>query len=104
MNGMRRLTDREYREAAATRLKGARIANDMSNGDLARILGVRPGRITDWEKGDALPNTPRLWDELCEALDISADYILRGITTGLSRGMYAKLMQPERKDGDGSEA
>lgn len=94
MGGMKRLTDREYREAAAARMKAARIANGLSNGDLARLLRVRPGRITSWEDGDALPNTPRLWDELCEALDITADYILRGRTAGLSRAMYAKLKQP----------
>jgi DNA-binding transcriptional regulator YiaG len=104
MNGMTRVTDREHRDAAAGRLKAARIAHGLSNGDLARLLKVRPGRITSWEDGTALPNTPRLWDELCDALDITTDFVLRGVTSGLSRVMYAKLKQPPREGRNGLDA
>lgn len=93
ISGMRKLTDREYRDASARRIKAAREAAGYTNGELCRILGVRPSRITSWENGKALPNTPRLWIALCEALDITADFIISGATRGLNRELYARLKE-----------
>jgi transcriptional regulator with XRE-family HTH domain len=69
----------------------AREAAGYSNAELCRMMGIAPTRLTSWEKGDALPNTPRLWAALCEALDITSDFILLGVTRGLNREMYARI-------------
>ena len=87
----RRLTDRDERAEVADRIRRAREAAGYRNADLARLLDVAPGRITAWERGDALPNTPRLWRQLVEALAVTCDYILLGRTEGLSREVYSKL-------------
>jgi len=91
---MRPLTDREYREQAARRLRSSREAAGYSNAELSRLLDVSPTRITSWESGRALPNTPRLWCELCKALGVTADYILYGATSGLPHHMYSRLHCP----------
>jgi ribosome-binding protein aMBF1 (putative translation factor) len=96
---MRTTSDREYREAAAKRLRAAREAQGYSNADLCRLLNIAPTRLTSWEKGGALPNTPRLWALLADALDVTTDYILLGRTTGLSRELYARLNAP-KPDGE----
>src|SRR4051812_40553023 len=92
---MPRLTDREERAAVAHRFKVARKAAGYRNADLSRVLQVASSRITAWENGDALPNTPRLWRRLAEATGVSTDYTLLGKTDGLARSTCLELTAVE---------
>lgn len=97
-------TDRERRDAVAARLRSAREAAGYSNAALCRLLGITATRLTSWEKGRALPNSARLWHDLCEALDVTCDFILRGSTAGLNRTTYVKLMEPTGEKPPGMDA
>lgn len=100
---MEPLTDKQRRDEVAARIRAAREAAGYSNAELCRMLKITATRLTSWEKGRALPNSARLWQDLCEACDVTCDYILRGTTSGLSRAMYTKLMQPHSEQGTGFE-
>ena len=54
------------------RLKSARAAKDLSQQQLAEIVGVSRQPINAIEKGDYNP-TIRLWLSICYALDKSLD-------------------------------
>src|SRR4051812_50073959 len=95
---MPRLTDREERAAVAHRFKVARKAAGYRNADLSRVLQVATSRITAWENGDALPNTPRLWRRLAEAMGVSTDYILLGKTDRLTRSTCLALTAGEAQE------
>ncbi len=60
-----------------------RIAEAIKNSDytqkqLARLLGISEGNITNWKKGDNFPSIDVFY-KLCVLLQESADYLL-GLT------------------------
>lgn len=57
------------------RLKAARIQSSLSRSQLASLLGVTKAAITRWESGSREPNFTRLV-ELCDALDVTCDFML----------------------------
>ena len=59
-------------------IKAERLKQGLSQGELAQLVGVTQDSISLWELGKRLPDT-RYIVLLCEALNISADYLL-GIT------------------------
>ena len=62
-------------ENFSTRLKEARERNNMSQADLARLLGRPIQTISNWENQVSLP-TLEIFNELCDILHVSGDYIL----------------------------
>ena len=57
------------RVAEAIRFSGC------SQKELAKMLGIAEGNITNWKKGENLPSVEILF-KLCKLLDISSDYLL----------------------------
>jgi transcriptional regulator with XRE-family HTH domain len=57
------------------RLIDARIAKDWNQSQLAERIGVKPGLISDWERGKHDPRCKYL-KALAQALDVSADSLL----------------------------
>lgn len=57
------------------RLKKARERNNMSQADLAKLLGRSTQTISNWENQVNLPGL-ETFDKLCDILDISSDYLL----------------------------
>ena len=70
--------------AVGKRIAAARKRKRLLQADLARQLGLNQQRISSWENGEELPNTPSGWRDLCDALGVSSDYLLFGRTAGLS--------------------
>lgn len=64
------------------RLARARGFNMMTQGQLAKLLGVTVQTISNWEHGRRMPDADSM-RELCLALDISSDWLL-----GLSEKMH----------------
>lgn len=62
-------------ENFSTRLKEARERNNMSQADLARLLGRPIQTISNWENQVSLP-TLEIFNELCDILHVSGDYLL----------------------------
>ena len=57
------------------RLKTTRIERSLSRSQLASLLGVTEAAISRWESGSREPSFTRLV-ELCDALDVTSDYLL----------------------------
>ena len=57
------------------RLKAARIQSSLTRSQLASLLGVTENAVVKWELGMREPNFTRLV-ELCDALDVTSDYLL----------------------------
>ncbi|MEY5098770.1 MAG: Helix-turn-helix domain [Pseudomonadota bacterium] len=77
---------------------GARLAHVRvvrgyaSQAALARALGIAAGRYNVWEKGEGLPQTIGNLLDLCRTLRVTSDYLLFGLTDGLSRPDYYALV------------
>ena len=65
-------------KAIGTRLKNTRLSLDLSQEDLAEIVGISPSFIGAIERGEKSA-TIDTFDSLCSALDLSWDYLMRGI-------------------------
>jgi transcriptional regulator with XRE-family HTH domain len=76
--------DSTEERAVGKRIAAARKRKRLLQADLARQLGLNQQRISSWENGEELPNTPSRWRDLCDALGVSSDYLLFGRTAGLS--------------------
>lgn len=59
----------------ADRLKSLLILNNMSQGQLAKKSGVTRAAICRYCNGNRIPSSENL-AKICDALDISADYLL----------------------------
>ena len=62
----------------AERLKEVRIGNKINQTQLAELCDVQQSCISKWERGLTLPDAEMIV-VLCQALRVSADYLL-GIT------------------------
>jgi transcriptional regulator with XRE-family HTH domain len=86
------MTESQERQALKERLQAARVAAGFETASaLAEFLGVSQQRYANWDNGVFLPNEIGLLRQLCDALDITADYLLLGRTQGMSRTTYAKI-------------
>ena len=61
----------KFKERIAQELKGSAL----SQKELAEKLHIDPANITNWKKGKNVPSIQVLFD-LCQLLDVSADYLL----------------------------
>ena len=64
------------REALGKRIREARKLKNMTQAKLAEIIGITDVYISEIERGNKMPSIP-LFIAIVEALDISADYLLR---------------------------
>ena len=64
------------------RIRAARRARKLSQRQLAERIGVNRCTVGDWERERQQPSHPLL-RALCQALDVSADWLLFGPETGL---------------------
>ena len=89
-----------------TRIKDARIAKQLTQEELARLIGVTKGSIAHYEKNVSVPKVELLYP-LMAALDVDANY-LYGVTKNPAPVMlslrekqiiveYRKLSQIEKK-------
>lgn len=70
------------REALGIRIREARKLRKVTQGQLAEKIGVTDVYISEIERGNKMPSIP-VFIAIVEALDISADYLLRdNISTG----------------------
>lgn len=56
-------------------LKDLRAKNGYTQGQLAKMLGVSPGNVGDWETGKSKPGYSAL-ASLARIFEVSADYLL----------------------------
>lgn len=59
----------------AKRIGIAISSSGITQKEIAKTLGISPGNIPVWKKGDAFPSIPVLY-ALCKLLNVSADYLL----------------------------
>ena len=59
----------------ADRIKLLRQENDMTQSDLARILGITRSSVNEWEMGISVPSTQYII-EMSRIFHVSTDYIM----------------------------
>lgn len=57
------------------RIREERLANNLKQDELGKMIGVTQDSISLWENDKALPGTQYIV-LLCKALNISSDYLL----------------------------
>ena len=57
------------------RIREARKALGIKQGEFARMLGVTSGAVSQWEKGRTLPNVDKL-KRIAEVLNTTVDELL----------------------------
>lgn len=94
---MREPRETDAREAFAERLVAAReTAGFASKQAMADFLGISQARYGTWERGEGMPNSITLLRHLCDALDVTTDYLFFGRTAGMTRTTYARLKDSSR--------
>lgn len=87
-------------------LKGLRSKSGLSQGQLAKSVGVSPGNVSDWEVGKTKPGYIAL-AALARFFGVSADYLLEldnvPVKTGIDLSQY-KAEQGLSCDGSPLEA
>ena len=73
----------------AKRIKQARIDKNMTQMNLADAMGVSFQAVSNWERGNSLPDISKLAD-LCAALDITVNDLL-----GIDAPAVTKVIQEE---------
>ena len=79
------------KQEIGARIRAARAAAGISQGELARRCGMRQGPVCNIEHGIGYPSLPVLAD-ICEHIMCSPDEILFGSSSGL----HARLANAER--------
>lgn len=66
------MTDIERKARIAAAIRAAREARGLTRPELAALVGVGRGAVSDWENGETLPSLLNL-GPLCDALQVDAD-------------------------------
>lgn len=66
------MTDIERKQRIAYAIRSAREARGLSRPELARMVGIGRGAVSDWENAETLPSLLNL-GPLCDALQVDAD-------------------------------
>ncbi len=72
------------------RIRALRHEAGFSQTALAKLLGVTPGAVGNWERGQVNP-TIKQGIKICVRFDVSLDYIFRGEMGNMEHGRGAKL-------------
>lgn len=75
-----RQTEKEMRQEIRIRLKLARRAAKLTQGDAAAEMGVTRQTVSSWERGETAPSVDAL-ASLCAVYGVSSDQILFGNST-----------------------
>ena len=62
-----------------TAIKKARLIAGMSQGELARQMGLSQGAVSLWEQGKTSPSAPKL-KRLAEVLNTTVDELLKEVS------------------------
>ena len=68
---------KSHSQTLSKRIRQARLASEMSQSELARLLGIKPQAVQHWERGISNPKTNRL-SALALALGIEVSWLLDG--------------------------
>lgn len=72
------------------KIRNARIRKNMTQGNLAEELGVSYQAVSNWERGNSLPDLSK-YEDLCRILDVSLEYLLGiGADTDTVRQLLAE--------------
>jgi transcriptional regulator with XRE-family HTH domain len=85
------LTDGEYSEMTedfANRLKALRKSKNLSQSDLATMVGVHYNHIGRYERGSSKPSAKAL-NALAHALGVSTDYLMEGATQEAAKADFS---------------
>lgn len=66
------MTDDEYKRRIAYAIRSVREERGLARPELAALVGVGRGAVSDWESGETLPSLLNL-GPLCDALGVHAD-------------------------------
>jgi transcriptional regulator with XRE-family HTH domain len=66
------MTDIERKQRISHFIQAARKLRGLSRPELAELVGVGRGAVSDWENGETLPSLLNL-GPLCDALQVNAD-------------------------------
>lgn len=89
-------------KAIGERVRKARIAKNISQSQLAEALNISPTHMSNIENGKHAMNVVMLY-QLCELLDVSADWIVRS-TTDAGRQYTAEELRQTIKGCSQAEA
>lgn len=56
----------------AKKIREARIAKNLTQMNLADAMGVRYQAVSNWERGNSMPDISKL-EDLCQVLDIRVE-------------------------------
>jgi len=62
-------------EIFCERLRSLRLEKDLNQADVAKVMNVVLGTISNWERGLSSPNIAEL-KQLADYFDVTADYLL----------------------------
>ena len=62
-------------ETVSARIREARIRKNMTQNNLADELGVSYQAVSNWERGNSMPDISK-YEDLCRILDVSLEYLL----------------------------
>lgn len=65
-------------EAFGARLRAAREAARLTQGELAQRVGAQVSGVSDWENGYRVPNSPKMLVALAHILKCTVDELLMG--------------------------
>lgn len=92
------------RESFGDRLRSSRQrlrtdARKLTQGDLARAVGVERNTVSRWENGGMLPKDPAVIASLAEILEVTADWLIAGTRDGappkeLHEGFLGQYLDP----------
>jgi transcriptional regulator with XRE-family HTH domain len=66
------------------RLRQLRVQKNLSQGDLAKLVGLHQNHIGRYERGDSQPTASKI-TKLAEVLGVSGDYLLDSSTDDLAK-------------------
>ena len=77
------------------RIRALRHEAGISQSGLAKIIGVSPGAVGNWEQGQSYP-TIKQGMKICRSLGVVLDYLYRGRINEMAKGRGETLAKLER--------
>lgn len=84
------------KEAIGIRLRIARQRKEMLQKRVAKILGINPGTLSNYEAGKREPDNETLI-KLCNLYDVTIEYILNGTIQSNNKNSVLNLSEREKE-------
>lgn len=84
------------KEAIGLRLQIARQRKDLLQKKVAKILGINPGTLSNYEAGKREPDNETLI-KLCNLYDVSVEYVLNGTDQVNNKNSVLNLSEREKE-------